>query len=102
MKDNLCTRLDSVFIERGPLYDLSFEPVVNETQQLERKGLEDRGWWDAMCEEIVQLSAHLQDPCRGVFLDDLFGDLANQCFPVCRRDWCAVCYFLTVVQGINN
>lgn len=77
MKDNLGARLDPVLVKGGPLYDLSFEPIVNETQQFECKGLENRSGWDAVREKVVQLGAHLQDPRRCVFFDNLPGDLAN-------------------------
>lgn len=50
MKDDLGASLYSVLVKGRPLDDLSFQPIVNETQQFERESLENGRGRDAVRE----------------------------------------------------
>lgn len=83
-----------MLIERAPLDHLCLQLIVDLRDELEREGLEDRRGRNAVCEQVVEFRAHLQDPGGRVLGEDFGGDQGDQGFPVRRRDWGCVCDFL--------
>lgn len=55
MEYNFGSGLDAMLIESRPLDNFTFQPIVNEGNQLERQGLEDSSGGNAVCQEIVKL-----------------------------------------------
>ena len=102
MEDNLGAHPDPVFVERRPLNNIRFQGIINMRNELERQGLENSRWRNAMREQIVEFGSDLEDSCWGMLFDDLSRNLADQSFPVRRRDGCLVVYFLAVTASTSD
>lgn len=61
MEDNLRSHTNPMLIERTPLNDIRLQRIIDHRYQLEGKRLEDCGWRNAVCEEIVKFGADFED-----------------------------------------
>jgi hypothetical protein len=98
MENDLASSLAPVFVESCPFDDLRLQLVVRLRNELPRQCFNDGSRVDAMREEVIELSADLEETCGAAFLDNLVCDLGDESFPVRRWNVRKLCDVLAAVS----